>query len=320
MQTKSEKQQQAQELYLNTDKSSAEIADILDLNRKTVYLWIKNGLWDEMKKTAQQAPGIILRDIYSHIATINQKVRDRDDRCPTPQEVVSLSKLVNITKVIDAAHVGSHLQSFTELLRFIKIREKDHDFTVKVTQYADEYVKGSLFDKDRVHIEKDWATVNHVNENLDIHDSEPPIPEIPKSRHVQSGGQVPGDDDVTSGTPNVTFGGNLGKDGVMVFQAANAPEPAPIHTQEEINNAPLPQNSLTEKISEFGVSLSELKKEPEVSGSQVSVLNPAFLLNFLGFFNRANAPYLPEVPGIFIVSFIWRILSGTSFPPSCFVS
>ena len=161
-----EKQQQAYGLFFNTDKNSTEIADILDVNRKTVYLWIKNGKWEEMKLAANVAPGMILLDVYGHIGAINNKIRQReaDDRIPTMEEVEKLRKLLGMVKNINKNHIGSYMESFTELVRFIGGTDEVQSW--KVAEYAKRYVRGNFGDMEMETSVKSKKQVAWVKENL----------------------------------------------------------------------------------------------------------------------------------------------------------
>jgi predicted DNA-binding protein YlxM (UPF0122 family) len=139
------KHRQARDLYLQSDLTRAQIADILSIDRKTLYLWIRNNQWDKMKATASQAPDIIKQDVYNHISAINQNIYDREDCLPTMQEVEMLRELMVMTKAIDSVHIGGYIQSFQDLALFI-IRS-DREFGLKVKAYADKFLQSTLFNK-----------------------------------------------------------------------------------------------------------------------------------------------------------------------------
>ena len=161
-----EKQQQAYNLYFNTDRTSTEIADILDVNRKTIYLWVKNGKWEEMKRAANVAPGMILLDVYGHIGAINNKIRQRepDDQIPTMEEVEKLRKLLGMVKNINKNHIGSYMESFTELVRFIS--GTDEVLSWKVAEYAKRYVRGNFGDMEMETSVQSKKQLAWVKENL----------------------------------------------------------------------------------------------------------------------------------------------------------
>jgi len=161
-----DKQQQAQDLYFTTGNTQQEIADILDVSRKTVNGWIKRNRWDEMKTAARQMPSLILHDIYSHINAINDKIfaRDEADRCPTMKEVQMLHKLLAMTKSIQKQHTGSYLEAFQELQLFIFNR--DSTLAVQLREHIAAYARGTLGDKEFMARKRRKDNVLDVTANL----------------------------------------------------------------------------------------------------------------------------------------------------------
>jgi DNA-binding XRE family transcriptional regulator len=178
MRPKSREQQLAKDLYLQTQKTQQEIADILNLNRKTIYLWIRHGKWEEMKIAARQAPCVVMQDIYNHIDQINIRISGREDHCPTPVEVDMLRKLVNMTRVIEKKHTGAYIESFEELTMFIA--KRNNDLAKQVARFANDYVMGTIANKE-FHFDE---TYRDIVSNIPPEDAEPlpdPEPATPPS-------------------------------------------------------------------------------------------------------------------------------------------
>ena len=192
MAPKPTQQQLAKDLYLQTDKTQQEIADILNVNRRTIYLWVKNGKWAEMKTAAAQTPFTMQNDIHNHIAAINRRIKDREgDNCPTMQEVEMLRKLINMSAVINKRHTGAYIEAFMELTTYIY--HKDVDLARKVTMHADNYVKGYLgegTDEIQMNIADNIARVEkNLENNTKLEDPATPLetaPEPPATDQVQS--------------------------------------------------------------------------------------------------------------------------------------
>ena len=145
MSPKPDQQRIARDLYLHTDKSQTEIAEILNVNRKTIFLWIKKGRWEEMKIAAQQGPGTILQHLYDHVHEINKKIRGREDKCPFPAEVEMLRKLLGMTKNIAKKNTGFYMEAFEELNHFIA--KKNRHLSHQVVKHMDEFVEGTFGDE-----------------------------------------------------------------------------------------------------------------------------------------------------------------------------
>ena len=182
MAPKPTQQQLAKDLYLQTEKTQQEIADILNVNRRTIYLWVKNGKWAEMKNAAAQTPFTMQNDIHNHIAAINRRIKAREgDNCPTMQEVEMLRKLINMSAVIDKRHTGAYIEAFMELTTYIY--HKDVELARKVTIHADNYVKGHIGDDNdeyKRHIAENIARVEKNLENY-IEQEDPTLPPDPIS-------------------------------------------------------------------------------------------------------------------------------------------
>lgn len=158
------KQEQARDLYLQSDLTKQQIADILSIDRKTLYLWIRNNHWDKVKVAARQAPAIIQQDFYNHISAINSKIYSRDDRMPTLQEVEMLRKLYTMVKGMDDVHVGGYYQSFQDLITFIA--DVDRDLGKQVTGYADTYINTVLQNKDKkFHTETMYEVIERIKQD-----------------------------------------------------------------------------------------------------------------------------------------------------------
>ena len=108
------KQDQARDLYLNHGKSQTEIAQRLGVERKTVYRWIKDGRWEEMKKAKRQVPAAMQQRIYAHIESVHDKIARYS--APQPADVSMLVKLMAMAKQYDQLHIGMYMQAYDELL------------------------------------------------------------------------------------------------------------------------------------------------------------------------------------------------------------
>ncbi|PQJ12930.1 hypothetical protein CJD36_004070 [Flavipsychrobacter stenotrophus] len=140
MENNNDKKQAARNLFLHSDRTRAEIADLIDINSKTLYLWIKHGRWEQMKTAARQTPASLLQDVYDHIEAINKKIKAREDRCPTYQEVEMLRKLFSSTKHIQKLNIGTYIEAFTELTSFIN--DHDSELGKAVVTLTDKYIRG----------------------------------------------------------------------------------------------------------------------------------------------------------------------------------
>ena len=166
MSPKRSEQDLAKDLYMQTDLTQQQIADMLDVNRRSVWLWIKNGKWEEMKLAAKQMPGLILQDIFNHITAVNDKIREREpgDRCPTMEEVEKLRKLINMTNSIKKKHTGSYMEAFGEILCYV--RKEDRELAAKLAPHIENYTTGTWGDNRFEWTKERRETAREVMDNL----------------------------------------------------------------------------------------------------------------------------------------------------------
>ncbi|HXS36745.1 MAG TPA: hypothetical protein VN721_08595 [Flavipsychrobacter sp.] len=135
------KKQQARNLYFQTELTQTHIAELLDVDRKTIYLWIKEGRWAEIKRSAQQTPSILAEQYYTQLLAINEMIAGREEQpYPTPQEAETIRKLtLTIKHIKDGQTRGETIEV---LMNFIhQLTKTDLALAKQILPYADEYIK-----------------------------------------------------------------------------------------------------------------------------------------------------------------------------------
>ena len=318
-----EKQQQAYNLYFNTDHTCSEIADILDVNRKTLYLWVKNGKWEEMKRAANVAPGMILLDIYGHVGAINNKIRQRepDDRIPTMEEVEKLRKLLGMVKNINKNHIGSYMESFTELIRFIS--GTDEVLSWKVAEYAKRYVRGNFGDMEMETSVKSKKQVAFVKDNLvNIEEQEPTIEAVQETEQIREEAQESAPENQPEFTSETwEYGTIWGKDGALLghseaveFYNQEQPESATVAELEPSGETFSSENAPQKTFGAFGafsepdeeeIRHKNIMKQAEALAAKYGHTLPTpkpnneFGLTINGYWTEDNVYGLPDIPGIY---------------------
>ena len=160
-----DKQQLAKDLYFQAGKTRTEIAEILDVNRKTIYLWCKKGKWDEIKTAIRQAPSALLQTFYNHMTEVNRKIEERDDRCPTMEEIDKLGKLSRMIKGMAKKNTGFYIEAFQELSFFIG--NSDRPFAQKFNDQVSEFIDGAFDDSFGPGSREALEKVALVRENLE---------------------------------------------------------------------------------------------------------------------------------------------------------
>ncbi|HXS58675.1 MAG TPA: hypothetical protein VN726_21250 [Hanamia sp.] len=135
------KKQQARNLYFQTDLTQTRIAELLDVDRKTIYLWIKEGHWASIKKSAQHTPSILAEQYYQQLLAINQVIAAREQQpYPTMEEAEIIRKLtLTIKHIKNGQTVGETVEV---LMNFIhQITKTDLNLAKEILPHADKYIR-----------------------------------------------------------------------------------------------------------------------------------------------------------------------------------
>ncbi len=122
MYMKQEQQQQAQNLYFQTDLSKTEIASMLGISRRTMHYWAHDNEWDQIKKSAATMPSMLASNCYFIMAKMQEDIlsEKRSDKAPTYQEVNALYKLtLTINKLQNRSPLNETLEMGTHFMEFV---------------------------------------------------------------------------------------------------------------------------------------------------------------------------------------------------------
>ncbi len=136
------KHQQAFNLYFQTDLTQQQIADLLDINRKTLYTWIKQGSWARAKYAARHAPCILIDQYYAQLHAMNKEISGREERpYPTKEEAEIMRKLGATIKQIrpgDKITSAENVELMTDFLDHIQ--RQDPATVDTILPHLDKYV------------------------------------------------------------------------------------------------------------------------------------------------------------------------------------
>ncbi|HXS37543.1 MAG TPA: hypothetical protein VN721_12645 [Flavipsychrobacter sp.] len=172
------KKQQARDLYFQTDLTQTRIAELIDVDRKTIYLWIKEGRWAEIKRSAQYTPSILAEQYYRQLLSINEMIASRTEQpYPTSQEADIIRKLtLTIKNIKNGQTVGETVEV---LMNFIhQITKTDLNLAKEILPHADKYIR----DQENPPIIKPTETKEAQEE---IIEEEPDNPYPNQTRHCE---------------------------------------------------------------------------------------------------------------------------------------
>ncbi|MES2701475.1 MAG: helix-turn-helix domain-containing protein [Bacteroidota bacterium] len=88
--------EQARHLYLNCGKTQREIATEIGVSERTLYTWIRQYAWEQLKLAAYQAPALIAENLCSQLVELQNTIAAREPghRYPTKDEAEITRKLL----------------------------------------------------------------------------------------------------------------------------------------------------------------------------------------------------------------------------------
>jgi len=136
-------QQHARDLFLHTKLTRLQIAETLNIDRKTLYNWIKEGNWLQQRYLDLQGPNKLAVQYYRQLDAINTAIASRPDRpYPTKEETDIIRKLnATIQGYKKQQYVSDTQQVFKAVIQRIKDEDADTRLAAKVSNYFDKHIR-----------------------------------------------------------------------------------------------------------------------------------------------------------------------------------
>lgn len=260
--------QRAFNLFFQTDFTQQQIAELLNINRKTLYLWMKEGGWRRAKYAAMHAPSVLIEQYYSQLGAINIAISQRIDHpFPTKEESDIIRRLtMTIKQMRDSrptvAESVQVIQCFTD-----RLMRKNLKLTHEVIPYFDEYIKtlgekGQALNYSKIRIEDERFDKEYELWEASQTSESKPAP-IQTNTTDSSAKIIPGNNPnsttpetstpipnskTTPPSPSERAGDRPGASNGASPAAASPPQSAPNNNINEINNIDLS----TKKIENEG--------------------------------------------------------------------
>lgn len=259
MYTKPEEQERAQYLYLHTDLTQQEIADLLSVDRKTVYNWSREGCWTRAKYAIKCAPPVLVEQYYAQLGALNAGIAARKEQpYPTKEEADTIRRLTMSIKSIPHENtLCSVLEVFGNFMHYLG--KTDHKARKEIVKFFDGYVKEKSREGERLGESyapffknkneeqeyENWLTA-YNEKNTDPGKSATTTKEeqqtlAPAVINASVEQRVmPEETTVDTKDVTVPVSGNGEFDGETENTPA-APEPLPVNTHAENDNAEIPE-------------------------------------------------------------------------------
>lgn len=143
--TNTDKKELAQLLYTRNDLNQKEVAARVGVTEKTLGNWIKDGLWNDLKKSLLTTKDEQLRHFYDQLSELNTAIKERDpgSRYADSKEADTLVKIsAAIRNMETETNVGQIIEVAREFLNWMQA--DDLELAKTVTRLFDGFVKDKL--------------------------------------------------------------------------------------------------------------------------------------------------------------------------------
>jgi uncharacterized protein YjcR len=133
---RAEKKQVAFDLFMNTDKSQKEIADLVGCNEKTLSQWKSKENWEELKSAQTLTAVKIIRQIYKRLDDLTQEGSQLD-----ADKIIKLAN--SIEKLSDRnATISQTINVFKDFISWMM--EKEPELAKKVNEFQKLYINSKI--------------------------------------------------------------------------------------------------------------------------------------------------------------------------------
>ncbi|HWY13028.1 MAG TPA: hypothetical protein VN026_16955, partial [Bacteroidia bacterium] len=143
-----DKKQQAKNLFFQTELTKTQIATLLNISRRSLHYWIKDGNWDRLKTAANHLPSLLAENCYHIIGHLTEYYLS-ERRLTNPvshKEADTLHKLaITIGKLKNRTTLNENMEMFAFFLD--ELKKKNPKMAEDIAPYVDEYItsRGSVY-------------------------------------------------------------------------------------------------------------------------------------------------------------------------------
>ncbi len=137
--------QWAMSMYLNENRTQAEIAEACGVSRQTIIRWAKADKWDEHKASLTMTREEQIKNLQRQIMEINNGIlgREQGKRFASPKEADTIAKLTTAINKLETA-LGIH-EIVSTAQRFIAwLRPVALELTKTFTRLFDKFIKSLM--------------------------------------------------------------------------------------------------------------------------------------------------------------------------------
>lgn len=140
---KAQEKEYAKSLYIGGGLTQKEIAERVSVTEKTLAKWIKEGKWDNLKKSLLTTKENQLSFLYDQLDFLNTDISKRDFKVAVGKEADTIIKLTaSINRLETETSIGDIVEVARNFIEFV--RQQDLELAKIITNLFDVFITAKM--------------------------------------------------------------------------------------------------------------------------------------------------------------------------------
>jgi DNA-binding XRE family transcriptional regulator len=140
---KAQEKEYAKSLYIGGGLTQKEIAERVSVTEKTLAKWIKEGKWDNLKKSLLTTKENQLSFLYDQLDFLNTDISKRDFKVAVGKEADTIIKLTaSINRLETETSIGDIVEVARNFIEFV--RQQDSELAKVITNLFDVFITAKM--------------------------------------------------------------------------------------------------------------------------------------------------------------------------------
>lgn len=140
---KAQEKEYAKSLYIGGGLTQKEIAERVSVTEKTLAKWIKEGKWENLKKSLLTTKQNQLSFLYDQLDFLNTDISKRDFKVAVGKEADTIIKLTaSINRLETETSIGDTVEVARNFIEFV--RQQDLDLAKTITNLFDVFITAKM--------------------------------------------------------------------------------------------------------------------------------------------------------------------------------
>ncbi len=136
-----EKKHQAKTLFFQSGLNNSQIASLLNVSRRSISTWVKEGDWNRLKQSAKYLPSMLAENCYHIIGHLTESYLS-ENRLTNPvtfKEVEALHKLtITAKKLQNRCTINENMELFGYFMEMVS--QRNPELAQTIHPYIDEFI------------------------------------------------------------------------------------------------------------------------------------------------------------------------------------